>query len=238
MGGGGRFAGGSAEKNVRNRIPIQFQFLNPDSDSVSIPFRFRFAPPTFAPVPRPATDPEAKRNALRWLGEGVSQKETARRAGVSPATVHRWKAEADSGSVSEPESETEPKRNQAPQTEPKSPPPAWKGVSESESETEPGFGTETESESPSLPGAVSLLLAEKDARIADLNRTVETLSDALSEEREARRRADVMLQHALARPSLPPSGGGSVPPGSRWEKVLFGVAVAVLALLAIALLLR
>jgi transposase-like protein len=181
---------------------------------------------------RPAPDPQTVSKALALLGEGVSVREAARRLGVSPSTLHAWKA----GAETPPRSETKPDEGGKP------------NVPESvRKRPKPNAG-----DAATTADHASVLLAEKDERISLLASHVETLTvelgrwqgqcdkltDALAEEREARRRADVMLQHALARPALPPSDVGSAPPGSRWEKVFFAVVLAVLALLALALLLR
>ena len=178
---------------------------------------------------RQAPDSDTRLKALEMLREGASIRETARSLGLSPATVHKWKAadaQAPGGGDS---SKGVNVRERSPN--------ASGERSQPDSERSRTFAqNEADAERP--PNAFEALLREKDSRIADLRKTVAALTDALSDEREARRRADVMLQHALARPSLPPSDGGSVPSGSQWEKVFFAVVMAALALLAIALLLR
>jgi len=187
--------------------------------------------PYLCPMARQAPDPETRLKALEMLREGASIREAARTLGLSPATVHKWK-EADA----------------QPGAQEDSVPTA--GVRERSAN---GAGERSRTSAPDktdserLPNAFESLLKEKDSRIedlqtaaADLRKTVAALTDALSDEREARRRADVMLQHALARPALSPSEIPPVPrpSGAKWELWLFAAAIAALGLLAAALLLR
>ena len=163
---------------------------------------------------KPSADAKAK--ALASLASGASMRETARSCGVSATTVARWKAEQDAAE----RNSSAPKRDH--------------GATERHGDAAASLLAEKDAQI----GLLSSELARWQAQTDEANAHVRLLADALSEEREARRRADVMLQHALARPALPPSGGGSAPSGSRWEKIFFAVVMVALALLAIALLLR
>ena len=145
---------------------------------------------------------------------------------VSPSTVYAWKQDANNPARSETQPETKPNatgKANAPKQAPR--------------RSQPNAGE------PSPPSdQTAALLAAKDAQIALLTTELvrwqgmaDKLTEALSDEREARRRSDVLQLQAAQRPALP-SPDVTANTTNRTDRLLFAVAVAGLVLLAIALL--
>lgn len=179
-------------------------------------------------MPRPAPDPRTVQKALALLSEGVSLREAARRVRVSPSTVYAWKTDASKPPSSEPKPETKPNATGKANTPKQAP----RRAATSTVETYP----------PSDQTAA--LLAAKDAQIALLTTELvrwqgmaDKLTDALADEREARRRSDVLQLQAAQRTALPSDDRTTHGTTSnRRERLVFAVAVFALVLLALALL--
>ena len=181
-------------------------------------------------MPRPAPDPRTVEKALSLLSEGVSLREAARRVRVSPSTVYAWKTDATKPPSLEAKPETKPNATGKPNIPKQAP----RRAATSTVETSP----------PSDQTAA--LLAAKDAQIAllttELSRwqgMADKLTDALADEREARRRSDVLQLQAFERRALPSDDDRTThttTTSNRRERLIFAVAVAALVLLALALL--
>ena len=180
-------------------------------------------------MPRPAPNPQTVQKALALLSEGVSLREAARRVRVSPSTVYTWKTDATKPPSSEAKPETKPNATGKPNIPKQAP-----------RRSQPNAGE------PSPPSdQTAALLAAKDAQIAllttELSRwqgMADKLTDALADEREARRRTDVLQLQASQRPALPSDDRTThtTVTSNRRERLIFAVAVAALVLLALALL--
>ena len=150
---------------------------------------------------------------------------------VSPSTVYTWKTDATKPPSLEAKPETKPNATGKPNIPKQAP----RRAATSTVETSP----------PSDQTAA--LLAAKDAQIefltVELTRwqtQADKLTDALADEREARRRTDVLQLQALERRALPSDDDRTTHTAvtsNRRELWVFAAAVAALALLALALLL-
>lgn len=146
---------------------------------------------------------------------------------VSPSTVYAWKTDASKPPSSEPKPETKPNANgkaNAPKQAP--------------IHANPNAG-----EPPPPSDQTAALLAAKDAQIALLTTELvrwqgmaDKLTDALADEREARRRTDVLQLQAFERRALPSDDRTTHGTTNRRELWVFALAVFALVLLAVVLL--
>ena len=172
-------------------------------------------------MPRPAPNPQTVQKALALLSEGVSLREAARRVRVSASTVYAWKQDANNPARSETKPNETEKANATKQPPRRAPP---------------------NTAEPNTTFDASALLAAKDAQIefltVELTRwqtQADKLTEALSDEREARRRSDVLQLQAFEHRARP-SDNVATTNSHRRELWVFIVAVAALVLLALALL--
>ena len=176
-------------------------------------------------MPRPAPNPQTVQKALALLSEGVSLREAARRVRVSASTVYAWKQDANTPARSETQPNETEKANATKQPPRRAPP---------------------NTAEPNTTFDASALLAAKDAQIELLTTELvrwqgmaDKLTDALAEEREGRRRSDVLQLQAAQRPALPSDDVNTThttTTSNRRELWVFAFAVAALVLLALALL--